>query len=98
MGLSWCKFDVFTTSLSGKWIEMQIMLVKAVGTSGSSLKLRFTWISTPFVRGTSLCTKCTERTIPSICDVIENAIYFTFLHFFFFQVHDGRVENGTVQT
>ena len=61
-------------------------------------KLRFTWISTPFVRGTSLCTKCTERTIPSICDVIENAIYFTFLHFFFFQVHDGRVENGTVQT
>ena len=45
-----------------------------------------------------MCTKCTERTIPSICDVIENAIYFTFLHFFFFQVHDGRVENGTVQT
>jgi hypothetical protein len=31
VGWSWCKFDVFTTSLSEKWIEMQIMLVKAVG-------------------------------------------------------------------
>ena len=41
MGLSWCKFDVFTTSLSGKWIEMQIMLVNAVGTSGSSLNVSY---------------------------------------------------------